>query len=151
MRRGMARLTGREVKRDLIMHICMYYLSHSIYMDRFFLGRFSSRPGKAGSRFAQPGSRLKRDNFYHINTPSRFAGTILCWLCKLSRVKSSRVETFSCKHGMKSVPSRQTFRLAFHVNSFESRDEKRPVPGNVPSRLPYKQPSRPRLHWFLLS
>ena len=22
---------------------------------------------------------LKRDNFYHINTPSRFAGTILCW------------------------------------------------------------------------
>ena len=65
--------------------------------------REKSRPGKAGSRFAKPGSRLKRDNFYHINTPSRFAGTILCLLCKLSRVKSSRVEIFSCKPGMFSL------------------------------------------------
>ena len=42
---------------------CMYifYLSHSVYMERFFPGRFSSRPGKAGSRFAQPGSTTASD------------------------------------------------------------------------------------------
>ena len=69
--------------------------------------RFSSHPGKAGSRFAQPGSRLKRDNFYHINTSSRFAGMILCWVSwKHSHGKA----------GMKSVP--QTSRPASHINSF---------------------------------
>ena len=81
---GTGRLPGRDVKRDLAMHVyvhvyaCICYLSRSVYMERILPGRFSSRPGKAGSRFAQPGSRLKRDNFYRINAPSRFAGTILC-------------------------------------------------------------------------
>ena len=45
-------------------------------------------------------------NFYHLNTPSRFARTILCWLCKLSLVKLR----------MKNVPSGQTsmqFRLPY--------------------------------------
>ena len=104
---GTGLLLGRDVKGDLAMHVYISYLSHSVYMERILSGRFSCRPGKAGSWFAQPGSRLKRDNFYHINTPSRFAGTILCLLCKLSPVKSSRVETFPCKPGMKSVPSRK--------------------------------------------
>ena len=100
------------------MHVYISYLSRSVYMERILPGRFSSRPGKAGSRFAQPGSRLKRENFYHINTPSRFAGTILCWLCKLSRVKSARLETFSCKSRMKNVPSPQTSRPTSHnINS----------------------------------
>ena len=65
---------------DAYIYIYIYisYLSHSVYMERILPVRFSSRPGKAGSRFAQPGSLLKRDNFYHINTPSCFAGTILC-------------------------------------------------------------------------
>ena len=72
------REAGRDVCRDLAMHVYICYLSRSVYMERILPGRFSSRPGKAGSRFAQPGSRLKRDNFYHINTPSRFTGTILC-------------------------------------------------------------------------
>ena len=75
---GTGRLTGREVKRDLAMHVYISYLSRFVYMERIFPGHFSSRPGKAGSGFAQLGSRLKRDNFYHMNTPSRFAGTILC-------------------------------------------------------------------------
>ena len=66
----------------------------------YFLLKVRGDPGSLNP------SRLKRDNFYHINTPSRFARTILCWLWKLSRVKSSLVETFSCKPGMKSVPSR---------------------------------------------
>ena len=75
---GTGRLPGRDVKRDLAMHVYICYLSRSVYMERILPGRFSSRPGKAGSRFAQPGSRLKWENFYHINAPSRFAGTILC-------------------------------------------------------------------------
>ena len=68
---GKGRLPGRDVKRDLAMHVYICYLSRSVYMERILPGRFSCRPGKAGSR-------VKRDNFYHINTPSRFAGTILC-------------------------------------------------------------------------
>ena len=71
MEGGTGCLLGRDVKRDLAMHVYICYLSRSVYMERILPGRFSSRPGK-------PGSRLKRDNFYHINTPSRFAGTILC-------------------------------------------------------------------------
>ena len=92
----------RDVKRDLAMHVYISYLSRYVYVENILPGRFSSRPGKAGSGFAQRGFRLKRDNFYNINTPSRFAGTILCWLWKLSLVKSSRVETFSCKPGWKA-------------------------------------------------
>ena len=41
---------------------------------------------------------------------SRFATTIFCWLCKLFRVKSSQVETFSCKPGIKNVSFQQTSR-----------------------------------------
>ena len=66
---GTGCLPGRDVKRDLAMHVYISYLSRSVYMERILPGRFSSRPGKAGSRFAQPGSRQKRDNFYHINAP----------------------------------------------------------------------------------
>ena len=71
------------LKKQAVMNICHTSLTgccwqSSVYMERILPGCFSSRPGKAGSRFAQPGSRLKRDNFYHINTPSRFAGMILC-------------------------------------------------------------------------
>ena len=75
------RLPERDVnKRDLVMHVYISYLSRSVYMERILPGRFSLRSEKAGSRFAQPRSRLKRDNFYHIITPSRFAGKIICWL-----------------------------------------------------------------------
>ena len=82
---------GTGFKQDLAMHVYIYIslicpipnLSHSVYMERILLGRISARPGKAGSRFAQSGSQLKWDNFYHINTPSRFVRTILCWLYKI--------------------------------------------------------------------
>ena len=75
---GMGRLPGRDIKWDLAMHVYICYFSRSVYMEIILSGRFSSRPGKAGSRFAQPGSRLKRDNLYQINTSSRFAGRMLC-------------------------------------------------------------------------
>ena len=39
------------------MHAYISYLSRSVYMERIL----PSRPGKAGSRIAQPGYRLKRD------------------------------------------------------------------------------------------
>ena len=55
------RLPERDVKGNLAMHVYISYLSHSVYMERFFPGRFSSRPGKAGSRFAQPGSTTASD------------------------------------------------------------------------------------------
>ena len=86
---------GRDVKRDLAMHVYISYLSRSVYMERRSLpGRFPSRPGKAGSR-------LKRNDFYHIMLT-----------LQIVRVKSSRVETFSCKPEMISVLSRYTFRPA---------------------------------------
>ena len=70
----------QKIENSVSMHVYISLISlfHSVYIERIFSGRFSSPPGKAGSRFAQPGSRLKRDKFYHINTPSRFAGTIVC-------------------------------------------------------------------------
>ena len=113
---GTGRLPGRDVKRDLAMHLYISYLSHSVCMERILPGRFSSHPAK-------------RDNFYHISTTSSFAGTILCWLYKLSRVKSSREETFLCntrdwKRPLPAnVPNRQT-----------SPPGKRPLPANVPNR-----------------
>ena len=43
---------GRYVKRDLAMHVYISYFSRSVYMERIFPGRFSSRqtgiPAKAG-------------------------------------------------------------------------------------------------------
>ena len=51
---GTGRLLGWVVKRDLAMHVYLSYFSHSVYMERISLpGRFSSRPGKAESRFAE--------------------------------------------------------------------------------------------------
>ena len=67
--------TRRFPGRDLAMHVYMSYLSRSVYMETILPGRFSSRPGKAGSRFAQPGSRLKRDSFfssYKHSVPGRY-------------------------------------------------------------------------------
>ena len=42
------RLPGRDVCRDLAMHVDIFYLSHSVYMEIIWQGHFSSRPGKAG-------------------------------------------------------------------------------------------------------
>ena len=61
--------------------LCKYfpYIYYESFICRKSLpGRFSSSPGKVGSRFAQPGSRQMWDSFRHVNAPSRFAGTILC-------------------------------------------------------------------------
>ena len=43
---GTGRLPGRDVKRDLAMHVDISYLSHSVYMEIIWQQRFSSRPGK---------------------------------------------------------------------------------------------------------
>ena len=45
---GTGRLPGRDVKRDLAMHVDISYLSHSVYMEIIWQECFSSRPGKAG-------------------------------------------------------------------------------------------------------
>ena len=39
---GTGRLPGRDVKRDLAMHVYISYLSHSVYMERtlYFVGTF---------------------------------------------------------------------------------------------------------------
>ena len=72
---GTGRLPGRDVKRDLAMHVYISYLSRSVYMERILSGRFSSRPGKAEFRLKWPSGTI----FIMINTPSRFARTIqLC-------------------------------------------------------------------------
>ena len=60
---GTGCLPGRDVKRDLAMHVYISYLSRSIHTEIIFPGRFSSRSSKTISQFAQQGSRLKRDNF----------------------------------------------------------------------------------------
>ena len=82
------------------MRVYISYFFNSVYMEIIFLGRFLPRPGKSD------------DNFYHINTPSRFVGTILCWVLKLSPVKSSRLETFSYKLGLKNI-GRAIFSVLF--------------------------------------
>ena len=69
---GTGRLPGWDVKRDLAMHVYISYLSHSVYMEIIWPGRFSSRLRQSGI------PRIKRDNFYYISTPFSFAGTILC-------------------------------------------------------------------------
>ena len=83
---GRLPLRPRDVKRDLAMHVYLSYLSRFVHMEIMFAGTFSSHRGKAGSRFIHStGIRQQRDNFYHVFiTP-----TIFCWLCELSRVKSS--------------------------------------------------------------
>ena len=58
---GMGRLPGRDIKWDLAMHVYICYFSRSVYMEIILSGRFSSRPGKAGSRFDKSGSRLTAD------------------------------------------------------------------------------------------
>ena len=63
---GMGRLPGRTLNG---ISQCVYIFVPFRLHGRILRGRSSSRPGKAGFR-------LKRDNFYHINTPSSFAGTI---------------------------------------------------------------------------
>ena len=60
--------TGRDDERDPGLYKFLLYLSSDVYMEA---GRFSSRPGQAGSRFVQPGSRLNRDVFFHVNTCCR--------------------------------------------------------------------------------
>ena len=40
---GTGRLQGREVEPDLAMHVYICYWSRSVYMERIFPGRFSSR------------------------------------------------------------------------------------------------------------
>ena len=94
--------------------------------------------GRRDGMFAVPFCRdvfhlvgpAKRDNFYHRNTPSGFAVTLLCWVWKLSRVKSSWQTSRPGKHPvpptiqivfkleLKNAPSRQTSRPAYHINSF---------------------------------
>ena len=34
---GTGRLPGRDVKRDLAMHVYISYLSRSVYMERIFI------------------------------------------------------------------------------------------------------------------
>ena len=48
------------------MPVYISYLSHSVYMERIFPGRFSSRPSKAESRFARIGTII--------------VGSIISWL-----------------------------------------------------------------------
>jgi hypothetical protein len=65
MRGGTGRLPGQDDEWDPGLYKFLLYLSPDVYMDT---GRFSSRPGQAGSRFLQLGSRLNRDVFFHVNT-----------------------------------------------------------------------------------
>ena len=47
---GTGHFPGRGVKRNLAMHVYISYFFSSIYMERIFLGRFSSHSCKAGSQ-----------------------------------------------------------------------------------------------------
>ena len=61
MRGGTGRLPGQDNEWDPGLYKFILYLSPDVYMDT---GRFSSRPGQAGSRFVQPGSHLHLDVFF---------------------------------------------------------------------------------------
>ena len=75
-----------DVKRDFATHGYLSYLLRNspVFMEKMIAGTFFDL-------FLSRDPSIKRDNFYHVNTPSHFAWTILFWLCKLSQVKSSRV------------------------------------------------------------
>ena len=62
MRGGTGRLRRWDDERDPGLYKFVLYLSPDVYVE---VGRFLSRPGQAGSRFVQPGSRLNRDIFFH--------------------------------------------------------------------------------------
>ena len=53
---GTGRLPGRDVKRDLTMHVYISYLSHSVYMERRLPGKrtFAYKAG-SGSLNWDPG------------------------------------------------------------------------------------------------
>ena len=68
----MGRLLGRDVKRDLAMHVYIPYLTHSVYMEIFFLGRFSSPPGNV-----RIGVRYIHIPFANIEIQYRFFEVIL--------------------------------------------------------------------------
>ena len=68
MRGRTGRLPGQDNEWDPGLYKFLLYLSPDVYMDT---GRFSSHPGQAGFRFVQPGSRLNRDVFFHVNTCCR--------------------------------------------------------------------------------
>ena len=87
MGRGKERFPGRDLKRDLAMHVYISYMSRSVYMERMFI---PSRPGKAGSQFAQPLRPTLLGRYY-----ADFANY---------RVKSSRVE-------------HSHVNLGYHINS----------------------------------
>ena len=61
MRGGKGRLPGQDGEWDPGLYNFLLYLSPDVYMAT---GRFSSRPGQAGSRFVQPGSHFHRDVFF---------------------------------------------------------------------------------------
>ena len=65
MRSGTGGLPGQDDEWDPCLYKFLLYLSPDVYMDT---GRFSSRPGQAGSRFVQLGSHLNRDVLFHVNT-----------------------------------------------------------------------------------
>ncbi len=74
MRGGTLRLPGRYVYRDGTMPgiptcICVY----SFYRILFMWTRDVFRPVSPLTRITQPGSRLERDDFCHINASSRLA------------------------------------------------------------------------------
>ena len=100
---------GTDVKRDLAMRLyfCPVPFTWKNFARSFFVpSRQSGIPVKAGQFLSYKHSvQLCRDD-------------IMLTLQIKSRVKSSRVETFSCKPGVKSVPSRQTSRPTSHINRF---------------------------------
>ena len=106
---GMGCLPERDVKRDLAMRLyfCPVPFTWKNFARTFFVpSRQSGIPVKAGQFLSYKHSvQLCRDD-------------IMLTLQIKSRVKSSRVETFSCKPGVKSVPSRQTSRPTSHINRF---------------------------------
>ena len=60
MRGGTGRLPGRDDERDPGLYKFLLYLSPDVYMEA---GRFSSRPGQAGSRFVQQGDPASTGTF----------------------------------------------------------------------------------------
>ena len=104
-------LNGRRDAREVCWDgwegngISPLFITFSLYGKNAFQDVFRSIPAKrdSGSHNWKP---AKADNFYHVNTPARFAGRYsMLILNKLPRLKSSRIETFSCKPWMKNFPS----------------------------------------------
>ena len=110
-------LPGRDVKQDLAMHVYTVYLLFVAFClyGKNFSGTFFVLSRQSGIPVRSTGIPAKAGQFLSYKHSVPLCRDNIMWVCKLSRGKSSRLETFSCKPGLKNVPSRLPYKQPLNV------------------------------------